>query len=232
MGRICWYRRLSCLFGLLLLASVKTTAQESQSAGFLPRINLTWNLGKQYRITGITESRLQTYRKGDEPAWNASYLLTDYIVMASRKAGARSNINGGYTIRVSERFPVHRFIQQYTFISGNEGFRIGHRVQTDQTIGQSRVPEFRLRYRLGAEQALTGTKIDEKEWYVRYSAEALGITRVSEFDLEGRAVGMFGYGFSKKNRLEVGGDYRLRNFLDGEGSSQIWLALSWFVTMN
>lgn len=220
------------VLAMLFLASFAAQAQENQSGGFLPRINLTWNAGKNYRITGIAESRLQTFRKGDEPAWNAEYLLTDYIVMVSRKAGAGSNINGGYTLRVSDRYPVHRFIQQFTFVTGNDGFRLGHRLHTDQTLGESRTPEFRIRYRIGAEQGLKGKKIDEKEWYLRYSAESLGILRVREFDLECRVVGMFGYGFSRKNRLEMGGDYRLRGFLEGGGSSQLWLALSWFVTLN
>jgi hypothetical protein len=223
---------ISGIFVSLFLICTKSLAQENQSAGWLPRISLTWSAGNSYRITGMAESRLQTYRKGAEPAWNSEYLLTDYILMVSRKAGARSNTNAGYTLRVSELFPVHRFIQQFTFITGHEGFRLGHRVQTDQTIGEGRIPEFRLRYRIGAERALEGEIIDEMEWYLRYSAEIFGIHRRPDFDIETRAVGVLGYGFSSKNRLEFGGDYRLRGFINRQSSSQFWLALSWFLSLN
>lgn len=79
------------------------------------------------------------------------------------------------------------------------------------------------------EVPLGGQRVDPGEWYWKLQGEFLMAKVESDFQPEWRAVSLFGYEISERNKLEMGLDYRSHSFHRPDASSQIWLNVNWFV---
>lgn len=211
---------------------VELRAQGSFQSGFLGSMNLNKAFREAYDLNVKWENRLVG------PAVDAGavrsdirYELSDLSLLFARKVGLSAKLAGGYLWRIRNGEHHHRFMQQYLWVVPYRSFRMAWRVASDQTFGTEGDWVFRLRCRAGAEVPLNGQVADPGEWYWKLQAESLGSWMPSDFQPELRAVSLFGYEFSERNKLELGADYRLRSFDSPEPSSQLWLNVNWYVKL-
>lgn len=218
------------LFILVFCSSSFTIfAQNEINAGLLPRVTLSSKLNDKLKLVTTLESRQLLI---DDSKSDYQYVLTDFTNLLSYKLSVKNTLNMGYTLRVREQQGIHRFIQQFNHIQTLGQQRLGHRFGIDQTFGAGEEFTFRGRYRLSFEKALQGTQIDPREFYVKLSNEYLGAFSKSENELEIRIGSFLGYEISEINRLEVGLDYRLGDLSRNRSSSNFWLGIAYFTSIN
>lgn len=216
---------------LCLLCSHKTLAQSTYQVGGLPSINLNYKLKNEWSSNFKIESRQLLQRgtfNGDSDK-SYDYVLTDFSLIAAKKVGLNSRISVGYLFRFRDGNATHRLIQQYTVTQRLPGFRLAHRVVTDQTFSPTSVTEYRLRYRLATEIPLNGQSADPKEFYLKISNEYLNSVQNSDYDLEIRLVPLLGYAITEQHKIEVGLDYRVNSFLHQYARHSFWTSINWFI---
>lgn len=223
---------------LLLLAGLFSLAAFGQnrvsSGGFFPEAQLTYTPKDKLKLTAKIETQHGMVRNSSETEADFGYFheRTDFQGFVDFTLNPFIAIAGGYQYRWDGSGEnSHRSIQQISFVQGRTGYRLGHRLRTDQTFLPSDSPEFRLRYRLVAEIPLNGQRIDPGEFYFIASNEPIFGVQGSEFKIENRLVGSLGHNFSNKQKLEGGIDYRTDDFLDGGLRQRIWLKVGWFVSI-
>lgn len=199
-------------------------AQSNNQAGLLPAININKKLPKDWSINFKTESRQLLFKE----VLIYDYLLTDFSIAGAKKIGVNTTVAAGYLLRVTDDGFVNRAIQQISFVKRYQNFKIAHRVSADQTFEKHSNPEFRFRYRATAEIPLNGQALDPKELFLKFNNEYLNAIKASKYDLEIRAVGLIGYAFTTKSKLEFGLDYRLDSFIDCLSSSRSWISLNFY----
>lgn len=207
-------------------------AQESYRLGVLPQINLNLKLSDSWRLNARAETR-QVASEGlfGEPfVFSYDNNLTDVSLQASMRMAGNQTLSLGYLIRLTGETPAHRAIQQYSVVSGHQSFRLGHRFAADQTFEQDEPVEYRFRYRIGFEKALSGQTVDPGEFYFKINQEQLHGFSGGDYDLELRLSPSVGYEFTDNNKLETGIDSRFSSFLDGGLRSNLWLSIGWFIS--
>ncbi|TDE09237.1 DUF2490 domain-containing protein [Dyadobacter psychrotolerans] len=112
---------------------------------------------------------------------------------------ADNSRGGGYFARLEDGNFTHRLIQQFSNVKDLEVFINAHRIVLDETFSSGTPPEFRLRYRFGAETPLNGRQIDPREFYGKVNNEYLGLLARQEADLEIRASLARGYNVTDDN---------------------------------
>lgn len=216
----------------MLLISIYLTAQDRYQVGLMPSVNFSAGMGKDWKLNLKAESRqrllLGTF--GEESDSDYDYILTDFSVIASRKAGLNNSIAGGYLIRLRDTTVVHRLIQQFTLVNRFDNFRLAQRFAADQSFFENGAVEIRLRYRLSAEFPLSGQAVDPGEFYLKFNNEYLNAFIKSNYDLEIRIVPLAGYEFNDNNKLEFGLDYRLNGFVNNAPRHNFWITLNWFIS--
>jgi hypothetical protein len=217
---------------LFLFVSLALPAQERYRIGILPQVNLNLKLSDSWRLNARAETRQVVAEGwfGDPFGFNYDNNLTDLSLQASRRMAGNQNLSFGYLIRLTGETPAHRAIQQYSVVSGHRTFRLGHRFAADQTFEQDEPVEYRFRYRIGFEKALSGQTVDPGEFYVKINQEQLHGFSDGEYDLELRLSPAVGYEFTDNNKLETGIDSRFSSFLDGGLRSTLWLSIGWFIS--
>lgn len=209
------------------------TAQSSYQIGVLPSLNIHNKLQNEWAINFKMESRqlLQSKSFDGEVEKGFEYILSDFSLMATKTVGLNTRISSGYLVRFREGQVVHRLIQQFAVVRRMAGFRLSHRLVSDQTFAATESANYRLRYRLASELPLNGQSADSKEFYLKISNEYLNSLQAQEYDLEIRFVPMIGYGITDNHKVEVGLDYRLNSFLTNKGRHSLWMSLNWFFEM-
>ncbi|MCB2221181.1 MAG: DUF2490 domain-containing protein [Bacteroidetes bacterium] len=221
------------IYGIIFLLSINMIAwgQSNVSSGLLPRINLSVELAKGMKLNNSIESRQVILRSLEEDI-KYEFILTDLAAVISLKTTANTSFNGGYQLRLLNKFTLHRFIQQFNIISIKESVRLAHRIGTDQTFGKDLPMEFRTRYRLTIEIPLNGTRIDPGEFYLKMGNEILWAIQSNQSDIEFRITPKTGYLFPKSNKLEAGIDYRFNEFVESAIDHDFWISITWFQTIN
>jgi len=207
------------------------SAQGSYQFGLLPSINLNKKLKQDWTLNFAVQSR-QVIRRGEfnGPSENGiDYILTDYSVIAAKKFGLNSKFNMGYLLRIEEGDVFQRLIQRYVVTQRMRGFRLSHRVTTDQTFSNVERTEFRLRYRLTSEIPLNGQSVDPNELYLKVNTEVLNSLQESDYGLEFRLVPVIGYDITDSNKIELGLDYRISSILQGDPSHVFWTVITWYL---
>lgn len=226
-------RKLLCLtcFGLLFSSAA---AQSTYRAGYLPSFNLNQKISGNWALNYKIEGRAlasQGVLEAPNP-YQFDYSLTDISIVGSRKIGLNNKLAAGYLLRASEGAPRHRTIQQYTIIKRYTGWRLAHRIASDQTFGAGEATAVRLRYRLSTDLPLNGQSVDEREFYFKINHEYLAEFEEQDQDLEIRLIPYLGYLINEKNKVELGLDYRLdRILLASPNRHTLWMAINWFVTI-
>ena len=215
-----------------MVAGLRAGAQGSYVVGFLPEINLNYELANEWKLNANLESR-QAIRQGlfdESPGVQYDYLLTDLSVAVSKGVFFSNAWTLGYLLRLRDKAPAHRFFQQYTFNRRYVGYRVGFRLAADQTFSSAEASEYRFRTRAAGEIPLRGLAVDREEYYLKASSEALQKFSDKSYDLEVRLAPALGYAVRDDNRLEVGLDYRLDGFVGGAAEQAFWITAGWYLS--
>lgn len=217
--------------GCLLVYWTQVHGQSSYKLGFLPSVNMSFPVASGWKVNTKIELR-EVGIRGDAHVSETQleFELLDLSAIVNKKFGSRNSIGVGYLVRIYKDETVHRSIQQFAFGSGHGVISIAHRVSADQTFRPSEHPEYRLRYRIGAEIPLNGESVDPREFYLKCTNEYLGILQSSDTDLEIRALGVVGFNINKNSKVEAGPEYRVSGFLNQKARHVVWLSLGSFLS--
>jgi len=216
------------LLFILSAMSVYCNAQSSFQYGIIPSINIIKKFPKNWSANFKAESRQSIYNQ----ELKYDYLLTDLSLVVTKRIAANTTVGGGYLLRTEDGEFENRTIQQISFSKKYSGFRMAHRVMTDQTFAKNSKPELRLRYRISSEIPLEGQSLDVKEFYLKINNEYLNSWQGGDYDMEIRGVVLLGYSVSQANDLEIGIDYRLNSFINGDPRNRIWLSINFFHSLE
>ncbi len=222
------------LFAGCVLFAGTAFSQRAYQLGLLPSVNVNRKLRNDWSLNSKIESRqlLQSGGFGAAVDKRYRYVLTDVSLIAGKKVGLNSRIAAGYLIRLEGGQQVHRFIQQYIIVQRMAGYRLAHRLLTDQTFSRLEAPQFRLRYRITSEIPLNGESVDPHEFYLKLNNEYLNSLQQADYDLEIRVVPLLGYDIDAKHKIEMGLDYRVNSFLKQNTEHSFWVSLNWFVEIG
>jgi hypothetical protein len=215
----------------IFMMSGNLLAQDLTS-GFLPNLTLSYKISEQYKIVHKLESRFPSYND-DNQKFDVNFERFDFQNYVERKIGLFSKLSVGYQLRfrTNNRYS-HRTIQQFSWVTGTDKFRIGHRVRSDQTFSKDRKPEVRFRYRTGFQIPLQGQQLDPEEYYLSLSDELVWSYRSPNADLENRVVAKIGFYINDKNKVESGIEWRAEEFFLNTGvDHQVWLCFSWYKSL-
>lgn len=223
-------RYIAVLF-LVVLLSGNVRAQSTYLLGTLPSLNLNKGMSNDWSVNLKTESRIRFLQGefGNNSTSDLHLQLVDIAVTGSRKTGLNNTLAGGYLIRLRGSQTYHRIMQQFTMVRRFEAFRLAHRFSSDQTFNRDESWELRLRYRITAEIPLNGQSVDPGEFYLKLNNEYLNSWQEGEPGLEIRLVPLAGFEFTDSNKLEIGVDYRLSSFIDGNSRSSFWFNIGWYL---
>jgi hypothetical protein len=218
---------------VLLLLQFAVYAQSTYQFGGLPSLNLNRKFKNDWSLNTKLESR-QLFQRG-EINGNAEkeykYVLTDLSMIAAKKVGLNSRIAGGYLIRFEDGEFFHRFIQQYTIVQKMSGFRLAHRILSDQTFSKIEKTEIRFRYRITSEIPLNGESVDPGEFYLKLNNEYINSFQALEYDLEIRIIPLLGYDITDNFKIESGLDYRVNSFINNSTRQSYWMTFNFFIDL-
>ncbi len=209
-----------CLFFVIELAS-----QSNLNFGWLPKINVSKKLDDNIKWVNSIEAREDVYKE----SFHFSHNLVDVSTILSYRSDINESFNFGYIIRFKEGETIHRLLQHYNLIQNFEEIKLAHRLGLEQFFQSNVETQFRSRYRAILQKALSGEKVDVKEWYLKVSNEYL--YQFNEKDLEIRLSPYLGYQFSKKDKIEFGLDYRLGGVLEAEKKNNLWFRTTWYISI-
>lgn len=195
------------------------------SSGWLPKINTSTKINKELKWINSIEARATIY----DTELNIQHSLIDFTSLASIRTGLNEKLNIGYVIRFKDEKIIHRFMQHYNWISSYNSSKIGHRLGFEQFFQAKEKPNYRTRYRATLQKPLNGNKLDIKEYYFKLSNEY--VYAFNDKDLELRLSPYLGYLISKKNKLELGFDYRLSKFLNTNPKHRLWFRTTWYISI-
>lgn len=206
-------------------------AQSTYQFGGLPSVNLNKKWKNDWSLNTKLESR-QLFQWGEingNSDKDFKYVLTDLSLIGAKKVGLNSRIAGGYLIRFEDGEIFHRFIQQYIILQKLSGWRLAHRISSDQTFSLIEKPEIRLRYRITSEIPLNGESADPGEFYLKLNNEYITSFQAKEYDLEIRLIPLLGYGINNNVKIESGLDYRVNSFLNNTTRHSYWMTVNLFI---
>lgn len=218
---------------VLLLLCCGVHAQSTYQFGCLPAINLNKKLKNEWYLNAKTESR-QLFQQGKIKGTSEKeyqYLLTDFSLIGAKNVGLNSRIAAGYLFRIEKVEFFHRFIQQFTIVQKMSGFRLAHRISSDQTFSKAEKPEIRFRYRITSEIPLNGTSVDQGEFYLKLNNEYVNSLQANTYNLEIRFIPLLGYDLTERFKIESGMDYRLTSFLNNGTRHSYWMTLNLFIDL-
>ena len=214
---------------LFFIAAAKTYSQSTYRFGSIPSINLNKDLKRGWNLNYKSEFRYMFEEgiKNISPSIQQKYIHTDFSLLASKNIGLGNKFAFGFLARVTNKRIIQRYIQQFIILRNYDGFRMSYRFSADQTFGESNV--FRFRYRTSSEIPLEGLKVDKSEFYLKLNQEILNNFQSNNYDMELRFVPNLGYKFKDNNKVEIGVDYRINNFLKTLPRHTVFVALNWYV---
>lgn len=213
-----------------LFSTCLTTILFSQTElGFLPKMNLSYQLSKNIKTVAGIESRQFIY---EEQKFSYRYALTDFQFFVSYKLSPAKSLNTGITFRNRESQDLVRISQQYSVVKKFDAYRIGHRFGMDVTWGAVESAVVRSRYRLTYEKPLAGDRVDPSEFYLKLGSELLLIfDNETKVNLENRLLSSVGYEINYKNRIETGMDFRLREIIEGGPKYRAFWLVTWYFSI-
>lgn len=197
-------------------------AQNQNSFGFLPSVNINSKLPKDWFTNFKIDSRQELYKD----IFKYSYKLTELSLGGGKKIGFRTKLAFGYQLSTDSKVVYNTFIQQMSHTKKYQTFILAHRFQTNQTLNKNKAVEYRLRYRLSAEIPLNGQILDPKELFVKVNNEYLNSMQGETYDLEIRIAGFLGFVLSPKTKIEIGIDNRIDSFINNNLRNRLWLGLN------
>lgn len=206
--------------------------QNSLSIGVLPSINVNHKIDEYWGLNGKVENRQQLgiFKSG---LWENRYSgdFLDLSLLAVRKVSLSYKLTGGFLIRNRAGTFTYRSIQQLIHNYKFNKYKLTWRLATDQTYSESW--GFRARWRNNIFIPLNGEKANQGETYLKFNQETLGLFDTEATDLEFRIVPLFGYYFSSSNKLEIGLDYRIGDFIqnDSRYDQNLRCSVNWYLKL-
>lgn len=198
--------------------------------GILPNINVNQKLEKTWRINYQWQSRWVMaeglFAEPFQRDWQ--YSLSDFSATVDKKIQGNKALAVGMLVRLAQGQQRFRLLQQYAIVDRYPGFRLAHRLRTDQTWGGAEAATFRLRYRISVDFPLNGSVANPNEFYFKLNNEYLGALEDSELSAELRLVPLLGFLLTDDNKLESGLDYRFSELGTSHSRHTFWWALSWY----
>ncbi len=221
------------LFILVLSIPITANSQSLTSIGWLPEVSVSYKLNDQFRLTGQVESMQLGFTKRGTESFNYryNYVRTDLTMVVSYRLNPNWSLAAGGMTRFVDGSLVYRSLQQVSYTRRGLGARFGHRFRTDQTFSTEASMQVRLRYRFSGEVPLQGQTLNDREWYSISSVEQIASVQNSDWDWEQRLSTALGYYFNAKNKIEIGFDYRLDDFTQGDGRHSIWTMINYFLNL-
>ena len=214
--------RIVVVLFLSLFSAFKVFSQEKTQFGFLPKVVLSNKIDDNSKWVNSIESR--TFIDDD---FGLTHSLVDISSIYSRKVSENQSVNFGYILRFRDDEQIHRTFQHYNIVSDLPALQIAHRFAFEQFYQRQKRTTYRARYRINLQKALNGERIDVKELYLK-----IGNEYFYDFsDFEVRLTPYLGYQISKKDRVEVGFDYRLGELLASEQSKNLWFRVTWYISL-
>lgn len=220
---------------VLLFICVSCFALKAQSrvaVGWLPEISVSHRWSDKWRLTGQLESMQRMWQKdeGGLLVYDYRYVRTDATLALSYRLDPSWSLAVGNLARFTGDDFVYRTLQQISYSTRGQ-LRLGHRLRTDQTFAPDQNTRYRFRYRFSMEVPLKGESLNDKEWYLISSVEQLLGLQDAKWQWEQRLSTGFGYYINGKNKIEIGFDYRLDDFIDTNGRHLVWTTLNYFVNL-
>jgi hypothetical protein len=209
----------------LLCGLFNANSQSELNFGWLPKVNLSKKFSSTIKWVNSIESREQIYNK----SLQFNHNLVDVSTIVSIKTDIYQSFNVGYILRFREGETVHRFLQHFNAVQNFDNMKLAHRIGMEQFYQENRKPQYRTRYRATIEKPLNGEKVDVNEWYLKVSNEYL--YQFNESDFEARISPYLGYQLSKKDKIEIGFDYRLGNVLESVKKNTLWFRTTWYISI-
>ncbi|MFY9243476.1 MAG: DUF2490 domain-containing protein [Polaribacter sp.] len=211
-------------FFAFILFFIQINSQTNLDAGFLPKVVLSKKISEKTKWINSLESRTVLY----DDAYQFSHSLVDISSIISLKTGLNQSFNFGYILRLRDTRTIHRTFQHFNLVNQLSTLKLGHRFAFEQFFESEKQTTFRMRYRISAEKALNGEKVDVKEFYLKFGNEYL----YDFSDLEIRFTPYLGYQATKKDKIEFGFDYRLSNFIENATENNLWFRVTWYISLN
>lgn len=208
----------------LILFSGTVISQNSFNAGFLPKIVVSKKINEKVKWVNSIESRTFFY----ENDFLLMHSLVDVSSILSLKTNLGQSFNFGYILRFRNSEIIHRTFQHYNFVNQIASYKVGHRFAFEQFYQYKQQTTFRTRYRISVEKPLNGEKTDIKEFYIKLGNEYL----YDFLDLEIRVTPYLGYRVAKRDRIEIGLDYRMGNTIHTPIENDLWLRATWYISLD
>lgn len=206
---------------LLMLLCFSAFSQENTEFGLLPKVIISNKIDENSKWINSIESRTFI-----EDNLQPKHSLVDVSSIYSRGISENQSINLGYILRFEGEEQIHRTFQHFNVISNLLTLKIAHRFAFEQFYQRKQQTTFRTRYRINVQKPLNGERVDVDEFYLKIGNEYL----YDFSDLEVRLTPYLGYQLSKKERLEVGFDYRLGDLFAEEQSRNLWFRATWYIS--
>lgn len=198
--------------------SLVLTGQDTQLYGTIPMILFKKGVNNQLDYTLALSSEMNAIdKKSGENRYTAKVLNLNVETALSYDLNPNLNLAGGFLFRLRDPFnrtnTELRPWQQLTIIHRLEQYRTRQRLRIEERwTGSTLDFDLRLRYRVSMDFPLEGERLDNKEFYLNLSTEAL-VTPTSErafFFWESRTYFGLGYQFNERQRLEPALEFRTR----------------------
>lgn len=215
---------------MLILAQISLSAQTEQSLGLLPQVTMSRSINEQWSVALQLESMQRTHQAVEDGlSSDYLYIRTDITPILSYRMSSGESLAIGYMHRFVNGKDVHRTLQQYAWVQPKEGYRIAHRLRSDQTLRKGASPIIRMRYRISFDIPLEGMSQNTGEFYLVPAMEQLIIGQSDILDGETRFLLRLGRTLSVKTKVEIGLDHRFDGYLVEEERHRSWLILALFL---
>ncbi len=215
---------MKCFLFLLCIPYI-VFSQSDVQIGLLPKINISSKINPKLKWVNSFEARETIYDKG--------FLLKHSLIDISTALGYKTNLNQsatlGYIFRFEKDKIIHRTFQHYNFIQKVNTLKLGHRIGFEQHFPEKETTFFRLRYRITAQKPLNGERVDKKEFYLKIGNEY--VWNISSENLEVRFSPYLGYKIDTNNKLEIGTEYRVNNFIEALNKHRFWFRTTWYINL-
>lgn len=212
---------------LIICCCVFTSIVQSQnfSSGWLPKVNLSTKISDNVKWVNSIEARETIY----DQQLNLKHSLIDVTTIGAFDLGVNNKLNIGYLVRFKGDEIIHRFLQHYNWVSLLNDVKVAHRLGFEQFYQNHQTPKYRSRYRATLLKPLNGTEVNDNEYYLKLSNEY--VYAFATDDLEIRVSPYLGHRINKNNKLELGLDYRLSQFLNANPKHRLWLRTTWYISL-
>lgn len=211
------------LFGCLGWAPL-VSAQSNRTKGALNGVRLGWKWNDKDVLVAGWESRAHFNEQ-------IQYIRSELSLASSHRLANGHQYSLGYLWIFGDNIQLHRTFQQISFNQIRASYIAAHRFMMDGTFGSNTMPRFRARYRWTIVRPLTGTKVNDREFYLKVNHEMIHDFKEASYDLEFRWVPLLGYQWARNNKIEGGLDYRINSWVNGFQAKQLLRSsLTWYRT--